>query len=181
LKIVELSTALVHTNFLCITQHLMEKNFIAACVKVFFEHPWNNFLHSTIETMIQIVLDIDNEALKVGLVKDCKLVDLICEASKLSEQDCLKPKGVRRGYMGHITSITLSLVSVAQNTPSIEQYLTGHEEWNKYFKGAFKTTRDKETKTSYMPTEDFTNEDVEELEDDFDNGEEYNTGDQEFT
>lgn len=180
LKIVEFFTALIHTNYLCVTLQLLSSNVVSSCVKEFFEHPWNNFLHATVEQMIQVLLDSDNEDLKLKLVSDCKLVDLICEASRLSEEDAAKPKGVRRGYMGHITNISSSLLNTSVNTPAVEKYLSAHEEWNKYCKGSFQQTRDKETKPlSYAP-EEFTGEDQEELEDEFDNGEEANTIDQEF-
>lgn len=81
--------------------------------------------------MIQVLLDSENEEIKLKLVSDCKLVDLICEGSKLSEEDAYlysfslltlqraKPKGVRRGYMGHITNISASLLNTAVNAPSI--------------------------------------------------------------
>ena len=34
--------------------------------------------------------------------------------------DSSKPKGTRRGYMGHVTAITLSLINAGSNTPSVD-------------------------------------------------------------
>jgi len=163
------------------------------CIRIFFAYPWNNFLHSTVEQMIQVILDCESETLKLFLVTDCKLVDLICEASKYNEEESSKPKGVRRGYMGHITAISTSLLNAAANTPQLEAFLSAHEEWNKYNKGAFQVTRERESNTlAYAPSsEGFNNEAREGLDDEEyenENGttneyefrEEFYTGDQEI-
>eukprot|EP01114_Cavostelium_apophysatum_P018918 TRINITY_DN594_c0_g1_i1.p1 TRINITY_DN594_c0_g1~~TRINITY_DN594_c0_g1_i1.p1 ORF type:complete len:566 (-),score=171.55 TRINITY_DN594_c0_g1_i1:86-1783(-) len=182
LKVVEFFSALTHTNFLFLDLELMRLNIFASCVRLFFAHPWNNFLHSIVEQMIQVVLDCESEQLKLALLKDCKLVDYVCQGSKLSEEESTKPKGIRRGYMGHITAITQSLVNAASNTPSVETFLNDHEEWNKYLKGPFQVTRDRESNTLlYAPSaEEFTNEDEEVMEAEYDNGEEFTTGEQDF-
>lgn len=182
LKIVEFFSALTHTNFLCVDQELMNLGIFATCVKLFFSHPWNNFLHSTVEQMIQVVLDCENENLKLALIKDCKLVDYLCEASKLSEEESSKHRGVRRGYMGHITAISLSLINIAANSPAVDTYLNDHKEWNEYLKGAFQATRDRENNTLlYAPSSEVFTADTEEImEAEYDNGDEYTSGDQEF-
>jgi len=168
LKILEFFSALTHTNFLCLDMELHRLGIFATCIRIFFAYPWNNFLHSTVEQMIQVILDCESETLKLYLVTDCKLVDLICEASKLNEEESAKPKGVRRGYMGHITAISTSLLNAAANTPQLEAFLNGHEEWNKYNKGAFQVTRERESNTlAYAPSsEGFNNEANEGMEDD---------------
>ncbi len=37
-----------------------------------------------------------------------------------------KPKGVRRGYMGHITSMSTSIINLASVSPSVEKLLSGN-------------------------------------------------------
>lgn len=181
LKIVEFFSALTHTNFLCLDMELLNNQIFSTCLKLFFTNPWNNFLHSTVEQMIQVLLDCESEALRFALIKDCKLVDFICEGSKLSEEESSKPKGVRRGYMGHITAISISLVNAAANSPQISQYLSDHSDWSNYHKGAFQITRDKESNNLlYEQSEEFTNEEATVLEDEYENGEEYISGEQDF-
>jgi len=151
-------------------------NIFATCLQIFFAHPWNNFLHATVEQMIQVLLDCENESLKLSLLTESKLIELICEASQLNEEESSKPRGVRRGYMGHITTISLNLINAAANTPSIEKLLNEHEEWNNYKKGALQSTRERESKTLlYAPTEEYTNEEPEELEGEYDSGLQYET------
>lgn len=181
LKIVEFFSALTHTNFLFLDMELMNSKIFSTCLKLFFSNPWNNFLHSTVEQMIQVILDCDNETLKFGLIKDCGLVDSIAEASKNNDEECAKPKGVRRGYMGHITAISLSLVNAGSNSPQINTYLTDHQGWNQFYSGAFQVSRDKESNNLlYAPSEEFTNEEATVLEDEYENGEDYISGEQDF-
>lgn len=178
LKITEFFSALTHANYLCIDEELMRLGVFTTCVSLFFAHPWNNFLHSTVEQMIQVILDCESDKLKMGLLTECKLVDTLCEASRVNEEESNKPRGVRRGYMGHVTAITLSLLNAAANSPSIESYFADHKEWNEYIKGAFQATRDRENSTLMYAPDGFTTAEI--IEDEYDNGEEYMTGEQEF-
>jgi len=140
-------------------------------LELFFICQWNNFLHSTVEAMIQGVLEGENEALKLALLNDAKLVDRICEGSKLNEEESAKPKGVRRGYMGHVTAISVNILNASGSNPSMEKFLAGHGEWNKYVKGALATNRERENKIigGYMPA-DF-NAEEDDLDEDYDNSE----------
>jgi len=182
LKVTEFFSALTHSNYLSVDLELMRLGVYSTCLKLFFAHPWNNFLHSTVEQMIQVMLDCESEALKTQLLTECKLVDLICDASQRNEEECVKPKGIRLGYMGHVTAMSLSLLNAAANTPAIESYLTEHKRWNEYFKGAFQATRDRESNTLlYAPsTDEFTPAEAEIIDDEYEDGGEFNTGEQEF-
>lgn len=135
LKVVEFFAVLAHTNYHCITKEMMNLEVFKTCIDLFFEYPWNNFLHNTIDWLIQAVLSRDNEEVKLHLFTDCKLIEKICEASKLNDDDCAKPKGTRRGYMGHVTSITIGILNCADNTPALESILSEHEEWSTYLVG----------------------------------------------
>ncbi len=48
---------------------------------------WNNFLHFTVEQMIQGILDGENEELKRHLLVDCQLIKRIVEAHKENETE----------------------------------------------------------------------------------------------
>jgi len=137
-------------------------------LELFFVHLWNNFLHSTVEQMISHILEGENEILKIHLLKDAGLLHRICQASKSNEEDMAKPKGIRRGYMGHITAISMNIVNTAALVPAVENVLQEDDEWKSFVKGALATTRERESKIigGYMPT-DF-NPDEEEPEEQYD-------------
>jgi hypothetical protein len=167
LKIVELLSALFMTNYQCIDAELMRLNVLSICLELFFSYPWNNFLHSIVESIVQGVLESENEELKISLLKDGNLLQRIVDASKQNEEECAKPRGIRRGFMGHITSISQSLLSVATVTPAIEKLLADHAEWNQYTNGALTATRERETRSlgGYMP--DYAAEHAPDFEDDY--------------
>eukprot|EP01119_Soliformovum_irregulare_P020923 TRINITY_DN684_c0_g1_i1.p1 TRINITY_DN684_c0_g1~~TRINITY_DN684_c0_g1_i1.p1 ORF type:complete len:531 (-),score=148.79 TRINITY_DN684_c0_g1_i1:183-1775(-) len=153
LKIVEFFAVVARTNKKCIDDELMKLGVIAACLDLFFAHQWNNFLHTIVEQMIVNILEGTNQELKLHLLKDAKLIEHICVASEGNEQESNKPRGVRRGYMGHITSISVNLISAAAGNEVIDTYLSEHEGWNAYVKGALASTRERENKIigGYMP------------------------------
>jgi len=140
LKIVEFFAVLSQSNYHSINSLLVSKGIFAACVKMFFDYPWNNFLHSTVEWLIQGILARDMENLKIHILKDCKLIDLIIEASRLSAEDYKKPKGAKRGYMGHVTSICIAILSNAGTSASIDTYLNEHKEWSTFVKETLQPT-----------------------------------------
>jgi len=140
LKIVEFFAVLSQSNYHSINSLLVSKGIFASCIKMFFDHPWNNFLHSTVEWLIQGILARDMENLKLHVLKDCKLIDYIIEASRLSAEDYKTPKGAKRGYMGHITSICIAILSNAGTSASIDAYLNEHKEWNTYVKETLQPT-----------------------------------------
>lgn len=155
LKIIEFITALTRTNTSSIDTEIMKQGVIGSCLDLFFTHQWNNFLHSFVEQIISQILEGENEVLKIHLLRDAGLLDKICQASKENEEEMTKPKGVRRGYMGHITSISINIMNTASVVPAVEKVLSEHEEWIKYSKGALASTRERESKIigGYMPTD----------------------------
>lgn len=68
------------------------------------------------------------------------------EASKENETECAKPKGVRRGYMGHITSISATLIQASSADAVIEKLLNDAPEWAEYVKGPLAQTRERESR-----------------------------------
>lgn len=144
LKVVEFFAILTHTNYHCIYKEMMNLGVFKTCLDLFFAYPWNNFLHSTVEWLVQGILSRDNDELKLHLLQECKLVDNICEANRLNDEDCGKPKGTRRGYMGHITSISIGVLTSSSNNPMIEKILSEHEGWNQYLVGPLKEILQKE-------------------------------------
>lgn len=175
LKIVEFFAALFMTTYKCVDTELIKLSVLDSSLKLFFAYPWNNFLHGTVEGIIQGILEGENEELKVHLLTDAHLLQRIVEASKENEEVCAKPKGIRRGYMGHITSISQSIINVAANTPSIDKILAEHQAWNDYVKNSLTSTKERESRTlgGYSPSDFPLEEQHDEFEEEYEeeNGE----------
>lgn len=174
LKIVEFISALFITNKLCIDNELVKTDILNTCLDLFFTYPWNNFLHAIVEIIIQSILEGENEGLKMTLVVDAKLIERIVNASKENDEESAKPRGFRKGYMGHLTAISHSLISIATSAPGIEKLLSENAGWEQFVKGELTYIRERENQSlagynhaEYGLAED--NQDFAEYDDDDDN------------
>lgn len=156
LKVVEFFSILIRTNYKCIDEAIAKNNIMKTCLDLFFTYMWNNFLHIIVEQTIQGVLDGENSELKKSLLVDCRLLNRIVEAHKENESECSKPKGVRRGYMGHLTTISQFLVQSASVDPTVEKIMSENHDWIDYVQGPLAQTREKESRPADYP--DFTGE-----------------------
>lgn len=139
---------------------------------LFFEFPWNNFLHSVVYDLIHQVLTgrIDtgfNRELTISLFRDARLMHRIIEGSKRNDIErsvCIcyfvgngfilcchsaKPKGVRLGYMGHLTLISEDVINSLEHFPPdlrlvVAQYAP-QPEWDEYATGGYKETKKKDS------------------------------------
>lgn len=153
LKIIEFFAVLVRCNYKCIDEALIKLNVFSSCLDLFFAYPWNNFLHSAVGQMIEGIFLGQNEELKISLIKDSKILDKICMASDENETAKARPVGVRRGYMGHITLLSLTIIERAEGNSELKNLLQNHQRWQSYVKGPFNTTQERENIIigGYMP------------------------------
>jgi len=143
LKLVELVSALSCTAFEVVDAAVIRSGTLDRIIDLFFEHQWNNVLHLEVEQMITCILEKNNEELKIHLIRECKLLDRIVEASNLNEAAISQIGGVRRGNMGHITSIAVEITNSAYIDSIIEKAVGKHEGWEKYKEGVLLDTVEK--------------------------------------
>lgn len=123
------------------------------CVDLFFGFPWNNFLHYVIYDMLHQVfngrMDVGlNRSLAISILKDGQLTDKIVIAQKSNDEECAKPKGMRAGYMGHLTFISDEIMKLFEGYPETIVLLIKDdidmEGWNAYCNGELKETKDRD-------------------------------------
>lgn len=68
------------------------------------------------------------------ILRDCKLLDRIVEAHLGNEEDLRKKSG-RRGYMGALTQISCTVVNNAVKNEIVGTMIKDHSEWNAYVLG----------------------------------------------
>jgi hypothetical protein len=177
LKIIEFFAILVRTNYKCVDDAIVKSNVLNVCLDLFFRYCWNNFLHTTVEQMIQGILDGENEELKKSLLVDCKLLKRIVDATQENDTEIAKTKGVRRGYMGHLITISQVLIQTASTDAVVDKILSETSEWLDYVKGPLAQTRAiQATRLADYVSSDF-NEEQEEVDE---YGEEYTNEDRDF-
>ncbi|KAK5821059.1 SIT4 phosphatase-associated protein-domain-containing protein [Linnemannia elongata] len=155
----------------------VDHHIIPTCFDLFFQFPWNNFLHTVVYDMVHQVFhrpmgdigrpgadgtyvppkaDQDmtegwNRRLTVSIFKDGQLTKRITDAQRLCDYECAQPKGVRLGYMGHLTYIadeTVKLLELYSQT-SLLSTLYEHvdlEDWWNYVSKILKETKERDAK-----------------------------------
>jgi serine/threonine-protein phosphatase 6 regulatory subunit 3 len=133
----------------------LELNVFSTLLDLFFEFPWNNFLHSSVYDIIHQVLMgvVDkglNRELVVSLFRDAKLAHRILEGQQCSDAECAKPKGVRLGYMGHLTLMSEDVINALERFPSdlssaINQHVP-QPGWDEYVQGRYQETRQQDNR-----------------------------------
>ncbi len=69
LKVVEFYHSLLRTRYRSIDQQFVKQGSLKIMLDLFFTFKWNNFLHSIIEQIVQVILDGQNDDLKYEVTK----------------------------------------------------------------------------------------------------------------
>ncbi|KAF9174623.1 hypothetical protein BGX21_002394 [Mortierella sp. AD011] len=153
----------------------VDHRIIPTCFDLFFQFPWNNFLHTVVYDMVHQVFhrpmgdigrpDVDgtyippksdqdvtegwNRRLTISIFKDGQLTKRITDAQRLNDYECAQPKGVRLGYMGHLTYIAdetvklLELYSQTSLMSTLYEFIDLEDWWN-YVSKILKETKDRD-------------------------------------
>ncbi|KAG7448348.1 SAPS-domain-containing protein [Guyanagaster necrorhizus] len=129
---------------------LLELRVLPTLLDLFFEYPWNNFLHSAVYDIIHQILtgNLDsgyNRELAISLFRDARLMYRIVEGQKHNDIESAKPKGVRLGYMGHLQLISEDVLIALEVFPPevrllIIQYAPDPD-WDEYVTGRYLETK----------------------------------------
>ncbi|KAF9557124.1 SAPS-domain-containing protein [Agrocybe pediades] len=133
----------------------LEENVVGTMIDMFFDFPWNNFLHSSVYDVIHQIMTGStqsgyNRELIISLFRDAKILHRIVEGQKRNDMECAKPKGVRLGYMGHLMLISEDVITAMARFPPdlrliIIQYAP-EPEWDEYVTGRYNETKKEDSR-----------------------------------
>ncbi|KAG9158484.1 hypothetical protein Leryth_016139 [Lithospermum erythrorhizon] len=138
LKIVEFISVLATVSSETAERELIRLGAVDRILELFFEYPYNNFLHHHVERVIQSCLESKDTQLVEHLLQDCNLVGRILEAENnlTLATDTEKPTASiqgksppRIGNIGHLTRIANKLVQLGNHNSYIQAYLQANSEW----------------------------------------------------
>lgn len=157
LRVIEFMATLFHLSIQCspIEVALADSKAPQALCELFFKYEFNNLLHNLFFRVFSYAISLDKlsvenkdsdtehgEASKNGsrllrkaFIIDCGLLDKIIEAERLNDIAQSQPKGMRKGYMGHLTQIANAIVQIASNDKTIGNYTQTHAAWQEYIRG----------------------------------------------
>ncbi|KAF8323646.1 SIT4 phosphatase-associated protein-domain-containing protein [Cantharellus anzutake] len=131
----------------------LELDVISTLLDLFFDFPLNNFLHNVVYDLLHQIMTgrMDralNRELAMALFREGRLFHRIIEAQRRNDEACSKPKGVRLGFMGHLTLISEDVISALSHYPRelmerLSQYAP-QPEWDQYVSGRFQETKERD-------------------------------------
>ncbi|KAL1320592.1 uncharacterized protein [Arachis hypogaea] len=142
LKIVEFLSVLVTVGSEAAEKKLIDLGAVQRIIDLFFEYPYNNFLHHHVENIIISCLESKNSSLVEHLLRDCDFVGRIIQAEKHNtlESGANKPTThaenkapPRIGSIGHLTRISNKLVQFGNNNSVIQEHLQRYSEWTDWY------------------------------------------------
>eukprot|EP01103_Thecamoeba_quadrilineata_P010195 TRINITY_DN2127_c0_g1_i1.p1 TRINITY_DN2127_c0_g1~~TRINITY_DN2127_c0_g1_i1.p1 ORF type:complete len:611 (-),score=125.73 TRINITY_DN2127_c0_g1_i1:125-1957(-) len=150
-KVLETIASLANTGFPAVFHALLHKNIYSACLDIFFEFQWNNFVHATVEQMIVPLATSPLSFLQ--LVKDFKLAERIVDTSNQnhSEEESSQAVVFRRGYMGHVMNLSRLIETTTSTSEPLKAFLQEDEKWSKYVEGLYKETVQRQ-KRPFIPS-----------------------------
>ncbi|XP_019431259.1 PREDICTED: serine/threonine-protein phosphatase 6 regulatory subunit 3-like isoform X2 [Lupinus angustifolius] len=142
LKIIEFILVLVTVGSESAEKKLIDLGAVQRIIDLFFEYPYNNFLHHHVENIILSFLESKNSSLVEHLLRDCDFVGKIIQAEKhfTLEADAKKPtipvegkSPPRIGNIGHLTRISNKLGQLGNNNSVIQEHLQGNIDWTDWY------------------------------------------------
>lgn len=131
----------------------IETGVLTTCLDLFFQYPWNNFLHTVVYDMVHQVLNLPlevgcNRQLIISLFRDSLLTKRISEAQRASDYYAEQPKGVRLGYMGHMTFIADQVVLLLERSfedlrEDLQEFIQ-NEAWHHYVTRTLRETKERD-------------------------------------
>ncbi|CAG8472708.1 1665_t:CDS:10 [Paraglomus occultum] len=131
----------------------IEHRIIPTCLDLFFNFKWNNFLHTVVYDMIAQIfngrMDVGyNKELAISVFRDGQLTKRITKAQRLNDYEVAQPKGVRLGYMGHLTFISEEVKKLIERhgieiVDQIREYFEA-EDWQEYVAKTLRETLERD-------------------------------------
>jgi hypothetical protein len=129
LKTIELFVemcALVHRP---VMEQLHKLGVFQLCLTLFMKYEMNNFLHNMVMKMFDALLESPFDDLKVQVLQSCGLIEKLVEAHSLNEAALATERGIRKGYMGHVTRLSNTILAAARMCLELQQLLDSSEPW----------------------------------------------------
>lgn len=138
LKIIEFISVLLSSGNEAAEKEVIQLGALKRILDLFFEYPYNNFLHHHVESIILSCFESKSSILVEHLLHDCDLVGKILEAEKSPVLLCDSSKptvcidGIqppRVGNIGHLTRISNKLVHLGNTNSELQAFFQENDEW----------------------------------------------------
>ncbi|KAL1562567.1 serine/threonine-protein phosphatase 6 regulatory subunit 1-like [Salvia divinorum] len=138
LKIIEFISVLVAVSSEAAEKELIRLDAMERILQLFFQYPYNNFLHHHVEHIVISCLESKNHQFVGHLIHECNLVGKILDAEKnfMLSADASKPTVAadgklppRIGNIGFLSRIANKLIQLGNNDCEVLKLLQENSEW----------------------------------------------------
>ncbi|XP_051128735.1 uncharacterized protein LOC127249787 isoform X2 [Andrographis paniculata] len=138
LKVIEFISVLVGVSSEIAEKELIRLGAVKHILELFFDYPYNNFLHHHAEDIITSCLESKNPQFVDHLLRDCNLIERILEVDKdfILAVNPNKPtipaegrSAPRIGNMGHLTRVANKLMQLGNSNNMIHTFLQENNDW----------------------------------------------------
>ncbi|XP_023734630.2 uncharacterized protein LOC111882495 isoform X3 [Lactuca sativa] len=140
LKIVEFISVLTSVRSEAAENELVRLGVLRRILELFFQYPYNNFIHHHAEQIIVCCLESKNASLVEHILEECNLVRSIIDAEGNSASNTDKKTDMptvlaegrvppRIGNVGHMTRIANKLIQLGTDNTYIQTHLQNNSEW----------------------------------------------------
>ncbi|KAL7617467.1 hypothetical protein Lser_V15G04222 [Lactuca serriola] len=140
LKIVEFISVLMSVRSEAAENELVRLGVLRRILELFFQYPYNNFIHHHAEQIIVCCLESKNASLVEHILEECNLVRSIIDAEGNSASNTDKKTDMptvlaegrvppRIGNVGHMTRIANKLIQLGTDNTYIQTHLQNNSEW----------------------------------------------------
>jgi serine/threonine-protein phosphatase 6 regulatory subunit 3 len=143
LRVIEFMSTLFHLADQCpdIEKALIDAQAPQVLTDLFFRYEYNNLLHGLFYRIFTFALSTNSDSpdtirpLRRSFIVDCVILDRILEAERSNTIAQSQPKGMRKGYMGHLTMIANQIVLLASEDSHIQESIQSNTAWAEYVQG----------------------------------------------
>ncbi|GAA5931381.1 uncharacterized protein JCM15063_001450 [Sporobolomyces koalae] len=132
----------------------MEHGVVNTMLDLFFEYPWNNFLHNVVFDIIQQIFHgrIDRQLdrqLALSLFLDGRLCERLLAGQRRNDEAAAQRTNMRLGYMGHLALITDETVKFFDQYPddiyAVVESAIPQPDWNEFVAATLRETRERDS------------------------------------
>ncbi|ETO25387.1 hypothetical protein RFI_11749 [Reticulomyxa filosa] len=142
LKIVDLLVAVVDFPVEKVTTSLRSSSLLQTCMQLFWQYPWNNLLHTSVEHLIDSIVNGTSGPFKQILFEKCDLLNQLLHGYQ-SNQQHFQQFHIRLGYIGHLIRIANTIVKAQQDCTQIRQYCCQNALWMNFVHNELSQENDK--------------------------------------
>ncbi|GAA6006436.1 hypothetical protein JCM11491_004958 [Sporobolomyces phaffii] len=132
----------------------MEHGVINTMLDLFFDFPWNNFLHNVVFDIVQQIFHgrIDRQLdrqLALSLFLDGRLCERLLDGQRRNDEAAAKRANMRLGYMGHLSLIADETVKFFERFPdeifAVVEGSIPQPQWNQFVATTLRDARDRDS------------------------------------